>query len=1015
MGIRSRILRSNFNGGEVSKRLQGRCDLAKYNNCAETAENILLLPQGGITRRPGTHYVANTKNDGVVRLIKFEFSPTQAFVLEFGASYLRFFTEQGQIVAQPTGAAIVNGGFASGITGWTDASTGGSAAIQAAGGTALVAHGTGTAIGNMTGNGGLAAAFDGTYDQASTAAAARFNSPNCNVGKHWSGTKKIGKFVLNPTTDHGFREGTGKNIHIYLEGSSDNFVSSVVRLYADDASDDQGDYVADSGIDTTTAYAYHRVRMTSQDFTDWYVSEVEFWEVAGTGSLQLVGDTDETAIARQSFVVPTANRNQEHVLAVQVAADIDRVVKVRLGSTLGGTQLVNDRALGPGWHLIAFTPTTSPVYLEFRYDAGDGTASVAAVSLLGSGASAAVPLEIASPWSLTDLPNVRTAQVRDLLYVVDGAHRPYKLIRYGAASWSVQQVFLDRGPFADEDPSNEITVTAGDVRGDITLTADGDLFRPGDVGATWRLCATDGFPGWKSWIAGETSIVSGTTKRISGDFTYVAASNGTTGNTAPVHTKGTVSDGVVDWTFINMQGWGVVLVTGYTSPTSVSARVLVRLDSSVVTDGTTVFRKPAFSDADGWPVAAQMYTTRMIYAKGARFFMSEVGKFDSFDPARAKDDDAIQEELGGEGFSSIAWIRGRNRLLLGTSTGPWVLRSNTLDDPFTPTAIQARAQNASGAASLDAFNADDAVLYFGPNLKRLFELTYQFQVDGYTAAELTETADHILRSGVVEAALAGEPWSSLWCVRGDGQLAVLTYDRAQATVGWSRVIPGGGGVAESVETIPGKGPTVGRDEVWVAVRRTIGGVTRRFVEYLDDIVDSDGVPTDAWFVDAGLAYEGPAVRTVSGLSHLEGQTVAVCADGQDQAQKVVTGGAITLTNAASKVVVGLPCPWLWKGLKLAEGTSSGPGLGVKRKIDHVLVGMVATGNAEIGDGRTWEPVPMRAPDNLMDAAVPLFTGERKPNFPPGWSLDARVHLRGTTTLPATISHLEIQVDTNEAK
>jgi hypothetical protein len=90
---------NNFNAGEWSPLTYGRSDVGKYTNALATCLNYVPTTQGGLTRRPGTRYVANTKSDGEVRLIPFEFSITQAYVLEFGNLYVRFYTLGGQLLS----------------------------------------------------------------------------------------------------------------------------------------------------------------------------------------------------------------------------------------------------------------------------------------------------------------------------------------------------------------------------------------------------------------------------------------------------------------------------------------------------------------------------------------------------------------------------------------------------------------------------------------------------------------------------------------------------------------------------------------------------------------------------------------------------------------------------------------------------------------------------------------------------------------------------------------------------
>ena len=100
--MRATWTQNNFNGGEFSPLAYGRSDLAKYKNGLSLCQNYVPTSQGGLTRRPGTRYVAEVKNSAnAVRLVSFEFSITQAYVLEFGPSYVRFYANDGRLESSP--------------------------------------------------------------------------------------------------------------------------------------------------------------------------------------------------------------------------------------------------------------------------------------------------------------------------------------------------------------------------------------------------------------------------------------------------------------------------------------------------------------------------------------------------------------------------------------------------------------------------------------------------------------------------------------------------------------------------------------------------------------------------------------------------------------------------------------------------------------------------------------------------------------------------------------------------
>ncbi len=121
---RANPLLSAFSAGEFSPKMVARTDFALYPKAAAIMENILVLPQGGWMRRPGTRFVEEIKDSSVKsRLKDFEFSTLQAYAIEMGEQYFRFYRNQGRIVVDGT-AIVTNGDFVTDLSGWADISTG---------------------------------------------------------------------------------------------------------------------------------------------------------------------------------------------------------------------------------------------------------------------------------------------------------------------------------------------------------------------------------------------------------------------------------------------------------------------------------------------------------------------------------------------------------------------------------------------------------------------------------------------------------------------------------------------------------------------------------------------------------------------------------------------------------------------------------------------------------------------------------------------------------------------------
>ena len=95
--MRLQTVQTNFSAGEISPRLLARTDLAKYQNGVSRLDNLIVQQHGGIVRRPGTKYVAHTKDSAEARLVPFEYSTTETYVIEFTPGFCRFYRDAGQI------------------------------------------------------------------------------------------------------------------------------------------------------------------------------------------------------------------------------------------------------------------------------------------------------------------------------------------------------------------------------------------------------------------------------------------------------------------------------------------------------------------------------------------------------------------------------------------------------------------------------------------------------------------------------------------------------------------------------------------------------------------------------------------------------------------------------------------------------------------------------------------------------------------------------------------------------
>jgi hypothetical protein len=885
---RAAPLQPSLNAGELGPRMVARTDFAKYPLGCATLENMIPLPQGGATRRPGTVFVAEAGDHNArLRLLPFQFSTRQAYVLEAANGAFRFYKDRGRIDVTDTDAVIVNGDFTAGISGWDNRSSG-----------------TGV-LGHDAVNGRLNLAADGTGNEAH----------------------------------------------------------------------------AEQTV-TTTATA------------------------------------------------------EQHVLRFRVIGAPGDEISLRIGSSSTGADLVDNVGFRTGWHAYAFTPASSPFYVQFRNET-DKTLQIDDVALIDNG-----PVVLGTPYGTDDLAPLKFAQSADTMWICSQAHPVYKLTRSGHESWSMTEALFHDGPWQTVNATATTLIPSAASGNGIALTAsaaiginDGAGFSTDDIGRPVRLQ--------------------------------------------------------------HGSDWGHAMITAVASATSVTADVKSNFGA---TTAVTEWRLGAWSTATGYPGAIAFFEQRLGFAGSTAqpqtFWLSQSGDFENMRPddgaGSVEDDDALDYTISADQVNAIRWMAPGQKLFMGTVGGEWLVQS---DGPLlTPTDIDVKRQTAFGTADVAPQQMRGRMLFLQRAARKVLEFSFSVEVDNYRALDMTLLADHISAGGFVEMAYQQELDSTLWCVRADGQLCTLAYQPDQDVIGWSRQILGGSfqgddAVVENVTVIPG----AGEDEVWLVGKRTIGGVTRRFVEVLASPYEPDADQASACYADAALRYDDPKPLTgatttnpvivavpghgftdgdrvrisgvrgmtalngtvfvisttttdtfalthrdtggtidgasfdayaaggearklesaFGGLEHLNGETVSILADGAIHPPKTVSGGAIMLDYPAGTVIAGLPYTHNYRSLKWEAGSATGTAQGQTKRIHGVTMVVLASLNARVGaDEGSLRVVPFRSGGDAMDAAVPFFTGEKYVEFDADYRTDARVMIQGDDPVPFTLLAVAPVMKTN---
>lgn len=203
--------------------------------------------------------------------------------------------------------------------------------------------------------------------------------------------------------------------------------------------------------------------------------------------------------------------------------------------------------------------------------------------------------------------------------------------------------------------------------------------------------------------------------------------------------------------------------------------------------------------------------------------------------------------------------------------------------------------------------------------------------------------------------------------------------------------------ANSVAVIPGDG----EDEVWLSVGRVVNDVVVRYIERMkprDWGIDNE----DMFFIDSGLTYDSTPTTSISGLSHLEGETVAILGDGAVLPTQVVSGGAITLDESVSVAQVGLPFTYKLKPMRMDQNTSKGTSKGSIKKIAEAVISFYKTLNAKYSDGRTTYKIPWRETSAEYSSPPDLVTGDKVVVADGGFDVEDPFQIEGNDPTPCSV-------------
>lgn len=577
--------------------------------------------------------------------------------------------------------------------------------------------------------------------------------------------------------------------------------------------------------------------------------------------------------------------------------------------------------------------------------------------------------EVPNPYAVADLMDIHYVQSSDVLTLVHPNYPPMELRRVGATNWQLITPTFNPPGNCPTGITATATTGTGAIVYDYVVTSVNSGNLQESVAGTHATCSND------LTISPNKNTVSWTAPT----------------GTAPVrYNVYKLSNGI--YGYIGQAG-GLSFV-----------------DQNITADITKTppIFDAVFASTSNYPAAISYFEQRRCFGgtnnAPQNLWMTRSGtESDMSYSIPVKDDNRLAIRIAAREASAIRHIVPVAEMLLLTASCEWRV-SSVNSGAITPTTISVKPQSYNGANNVTPVVVGNRVLYASARGGHVREMAYNWQASSYLSEDASLLAPHLFDyNTITDMAFCRGPIPTLWCVSSTGNLLGMTYVPDQKIAAWHRHDTGSGDVFESICTIAENN----EDMLYAVVRRTINGATKRYVERLHTRYFS--TLADAFFVDCGATYNGAPATSVSGLTWLEGRTVSILADGAVSPQQVVTGGAIALPQAASKITVGIPIQADIQTMPLAAQVDPAFAQGRPKNVNKAWLRLFRSSGILVGqDFVDMIPYAQRtteaygAPPNLISDEIEIVLDN-------DWGTSGQICVRQNDPLPLDIAAITLEV------
>ena len=378
------------------------------------------------------------------------------------------------------------------------------------------------------------------------------------------------------------------------------------------------------------------------------------------------------------------------------------------------------------------------------------------------------------------------------------------------------------------------------------------------------------------------------------------------------------------------------------------------------------------------------------------------------------DTNSIYYDISSSKISDIFWIASIKSLLIGTELGEIRLYSG--GTALTPNDVVSNMESSYGSYNADPILNDDNIVYIQRLQRTIRSLSYDYNQDAFVGPELTILAEGLTVGGVKKLAFQKEPNNTYWCLKEDGSLLSLTYDRAQDVIGWSQSKLAGEDVKViDMAVLPSN--IYRQDMLILCVERKINGVTKRYLELLTKNFNNDVSQAEACYLDCAkrIPPDDAPHKVITGLGYLEGQKVRVMDEGAYEGDYIVENGQITLATTCKDIWVGLPYEAYLETLERDFQDKQLSTKMSKLRVYKLRMYIERSLGIEINrlDNGSESKLITFDPTKYMDTTPTLLTGKVDIPVPSAWDCDYRLRLKSEPGFPCTVAGFIIGVEVNE--